>query len=179
MQGVQREPLTRSPLKTHSSRRANACSSRTWLVHCGDQIGPVDIRGARPLHSGCCEAVLECAPHAVDSRIFGSTQTIPFNIKKVNHLYAPEIRLFRPLSSPLVVPFPTPERGSVPARHVGFRALSSAVERRIADPEVTGSIPVTPFTFFVRCASFAFYLPRAPRSVLATTGHWSSGMILL
>ena len=38
----------------------------------GDQIGPVDIRGARPLHSGCCEAVLECASHAVDSRIFGS-----------------------------------------------------------------------------------------------------------
>jgi len=48
------------------------CLARTWLVHCGDQIGPVDIRGARPLHSGCCEAVLECAPHAVDSRIFGS-----------------------------------------------------------------------------------------------------------
>ena len=38
----------------------------------GDQTGPVDIRGARPLHSGCCEAVLECASHAVDSRIFGS-----------------------------------------------------------------------------------------------------------
>ncbi len=27
------------------------------------------------------------------------------------------------------------------ARRSGFRALSSAVERRIADPEVTGSIP--------------------------------------
>ena len=39
----------------------------------GDQTGPVDIRGARPLHSGCCEAVLECASHAVDSRIFGSS----------------------------------------------------------------------------------------------------------
>ena len=26
-----------------------------------------------------------------------------------------------------------------------IRALSSAVERRIADPEVTGSIPVVPF----------------------------------
>ena len=75
------EPLTRSPLKTHSSRRANAGSSRTWLVHCGDQIGPVDIRGARPLHSGCCEAVLECATHAVDSRIFGSTNAIQENKK--------------------------------------------------------------------------------------------------
>ena len=42
----------------------------------GDQTGPVDIRGARPLHSGCCEAVLECATHAVDSRIFGSTNAI-------------------------------------------------------------------------------------------------------
>ena len=83
VQGVQREPLTRSPLKTHSSRRANACSSRTWLVHCGDQIGPVDIRGARPLHSGCCEAVLECAPHAVDSRIFGSNHPLSEKIKKV------------------------------------------------------------------------------------------------
>ena len=68
------EPLTRSPVKIQASVRHNACSSRTWLVHCGDQIGPVDIRGARPLHSGCCEAVLECASHAVDSRIFGSTQ---------------------------------------------------------------------------------------------------------
>ena len=45
----------------------------------GDQTGPVDIRGARPLHSGCCEAVLECASHAVDSRIFGS---IPPLMKK-------------------------------------------------------------------------------------------------
>jgi hypothetical protein len=40
----------------------------------------VDIRGARPLHSGCCEAVLECASHAVDSRIFGSSP--PF--QKIN-----------------------------------------------------------------------------------------------
>ena len=73
---TQREPLTRSPAKTRSRVRFDGCSSRTWLVHCGDQIGPVDIRGARPLHSGCCEAVLECAPHAVDSRIFGSTTVI-------------------------------------------------------------------------------------------------------
>ena len=29
---------------------------------------------------------------------------------------------------------------------VAARALSSAVERRIADPEVTGSIPVVPFS---------------------------------
>ena len=43
----------------------------------GDQTGPVDIRGARPLHSGCCEAVLECASHAVDSRIFGSKPPLP------------------------------------------------------------------------------------------------------
>ena len=50
----------------------------------GDQIGPVDIRGARPLHSGCCEAVLECAPHAVDSRIFGSKT---FLYKKRNTIY--------------------------------------------------------------------------------------------
>ena len=35
----------------------------------------------------------------------------------------------------------------VPARLVR-RAFSSAVERRIADPEVTGSIPVTPFVYF-------------------------------
>ena len=30
-----------------------------------------------------------------------------------------------------------------------FRALSSAVERRIADPEVTGSIPVVPLFCFL------------------------------
>ena len=36
----------------------------------------------------------------------------------------------------------TPAHGA----HRAFRALSSAVERRIADPEVTGSIPVVPFS---------------------------------
>lgn len=32
---------------------------------------------------------------------------------------------------------------------VAARALSSAVERRIADPEVAGSIPAAPFLTFV------------------------------
>ena len=45
----------------------------------------MDIRGARPLHSGCCEAVLECAPHAVDSRIFGSTTLINNNKKTIDN----------------------------------------------------------------------------------------------
>ena len=56
----------------------------------GDQTGPVDIRGARPLHSGCCEAVLECASHAVDSRIFGST-TSHFTKKKKEVKIKPKV----------------------------------------------------------------------------------------
>ena len=37
--------------------------------------------------------------------------------------------------------------------HAVSRALSSAVERRIADPEVTGSIPVVPFFKFCFCVN--------------------------
>ena len=60
-----------------------------------------------------------------------------------------------------------------------FRALSSAVERRIADPEVTGSIPVVPLFCFL-----FFWIQNSDglgvrRERVASTGHWSSGMILL
>ena len=50
------------------------------------------------------------------------------------------------------------------------RALSSAVERRIADPEVTGSIPVTPFTFFYVLCQF-WYLPAAARTAQRACTH--------
>ena len=46
--------------------------------------------------------------------------------------------------------------------HAVSRALSSAVERRIADPEVTGSIPVVPFfSFLFLCV--AAWKPRRKR----------------
>ena len=64
-----------------------------------------------------------------------------------------------------------------------FRALSSAVERRIADPEVTGSIPVVPlfcfFHFFVRAPCPCSDALGVRLNRVAFTGHWSSGMILL
>ena len=65
--------------------------------------------------------------------------------------------------------------------HAVSRALSSAVERRIADPEVTGSIPVVPFcSFFYFCVlRHGNHTGSARRERFALTGHWSSGMILL
>ncbi len=75
-------PRTRNPVSTLGRVKFHVGAGTRhvpgWST-LGDQIGPVDIRGARPLHSGCCEAVLECASHAVDSRIFGS---IPPLMKK-------------------------------------------------------------------------------------------------
>ena len=60
-----------------------------------------------------------------------------------------------------------------------FRALSSAVERRIADPEVTGSIPVVPLFYFCLRAVSVLDAKGVRRERVASTGHWSSGMILL
>ncbi len=60
-----------------------------------------------------------------------------------------------------------------------FRALSSAVERRIADPEVTGSIPVVPLFCFLFFWIQNFDGLGVRRDRVASTGHWSSGMILL
>ena len=60
-----------------------------------------------------------------------------------------------------------------------FRALSSAVERRIADPEVTGSIPVVPLFCFLFFWIRNFDGLGVRRDRVAFTGHWSSGMILL
>ena len=60
-----------------------------------------------------------------------------------------------------------------------FRALSSAVERRIADPEVTGSIPVVPLFCFLLRAGSVLDAKGVRRERVAFTGHWSSGMILL
>ena len=42
-----------------------------------------------------------------------------------------------------------PERTGWPCPGVGLRVHSSAVERRIADPEVAGSIPVAPLNLFI------------------------------
>ena len=57
---------------------------------------------------------------------------------------------------------------------------SSAVEHGIADPGVAGSIPAAPLSFFGLFFNKFFILGRMPvRILLAITGHWSSGMILL
>ena len=96
----------------------------------GDQTGPVDIRGARPLHSGCCEAVLECASHAVDSRIFGSKASNS-NKKQTKKLF--------------FLGFASLIRAQTRLAYMPAGVHSSAVEHGIADPGVTGSIPVAPF----------------------------------
>ena len=107
----------------------------------GDQIGPVDIRGARPLHSGCCEAVLECASHAVDSRIFGSMP--PF---QKNKYYFPDqtcscngvFNLF------IVVIFFLLDKRDSP--DVASRA--PLAERSAVNRQVLGSIPSGGVLFF-------------------------------
>ena len=91
------------------------------------------------MHSGCCEAVLECAPHAVDSRIFGSKNHSLKKIKKVETLC---IIFFVSLIFVQTVFAKTEHIGHPVAAASGVH--SSAVERRIADPEVAGSIPVAP-----------------------------------
>ena len=75
---------------------------------------------------------------------------------------------------------PQPDKPAVPFQRL--RVHSSAVEHGIADPGVAGSIPAAPLSIF--CLIFLsptfFILGRVPvRMVLAITGHWSSGMILL
>ena len=100
----------------------------------GDQTGPVDIRGARPLHSGCCEAVLECASHAVDSRIFGSMKP-PLNKKKKQRNKKIFLSFF----------FNSHRRRTSVRRAAHPPGVhSSAVEHGIADPGVAGSIPAAP-----------------------------------
>ena len=141
------KPRTRNPVSTLGRVKFHVGAGTRhvpgWST-LGDQIGPVDIRGARPLHSGCCEAVLECAPHAVDSRIFGSKT---FLYKKRNTIY---LSYFSFSTCCLLFLFQDKHDSQWIASRAPLAELS-AVNR-----QVLGSIPSGGVVFFL------FFLPSTP-----------------